>query len=137
MSKMADDAAIEAEEKRRLKLCRKAFDEWYEKTIAYDWAASMSPRVLAQMAYLEGAAWNHRSGEDDAEKQYKKLLVLQGRTRQLTGNHHRLQAKYTALLADVERVIADAIKYEWQEGMILDKLDTVLTRIHNKHKEGE
>ena len=104
MSKMADDAAIEAEEKRRLKSCRDAFEKWVKQEYpkiddieSFDWAW-----------HIYKAAWNRRSGEDDAEKQYKKLLVLQSRTRQLTGNHHRLQAKYTAL-RDAVREVRDEL----------------------------
>ena len=131
MSKMADDAAIEAEEKRReLKECPFCEGEGelcYTTGLAYIECkaclarASKSWNMDSKISISRAtAAWNRRGGEKRTIKMHETI---------------RRAKAYHALLADVERVIADAIKYEWQEGIILYKLDTILTRIHNQHKE--
>ena len=135
MSKMADDAAIEVEEKRReLKECPFCEGEVYMRYKS--WAVGEAYFVdcpgcgQGSAGYPEEnraiAAWNRRGGEGLRLKAGEEYTIL---------CDTMWVDQYNALLADVERVIADAIKYEWREGIILDKLDTVLTRIHNKHKE--
>ena len=142
MSKMADDAAIEAEEKRReLKECPFCEESMeFSVTEMFLHADGFEPELYRVVVHCNGcevevaretraeaiAAWNRRSGEGLKLKAGEEYTIL---------CDTMWVDQYNTLLADVERVIADAIKYEWREGMILDKLDTVLTRILDQHKE--